>query len=106
MVYAARRRGKGRPRVGRDGPLAHDWKSGFVRLGVVLAASAAVVLGAWLMVRPLGTVSIYLTGYVLLIGGFLALGALYAAVGWIERGFRGNGPPTSATPSSSGGPGG
>ncbi len=71
--------------------MALDWKRGFVRAGVVLVVGAVVVLGARLMVRPLGTVSIYLTGYVLLIGGFLALGALYAAVGWIERGFRGNG---------------
>ncbi len=84
--------------------MALDWKRGLVRLGVVLAAGVAVVLGARLMVRPLSTVSIYLTGYVLLIGGFLALGALYAAVGWIERGFRGNGPSQSAKPSSPGGP--
>jgi len=84
--------------------LALDWKRGFVRAGVVLAVGAAVVIGARLMLRPLSAVSIYLTGYVLLIGGFLALGALYAAVGWIERGFRGNGPPQSAKPSSPGGP--
>lgn len=70
---------------------------------MVLVVSAAVVLGARLMLRPLSTVSIYLTGYVLLIGGFLALGALYAAVGWIERGFRGNGA-ADATRSAPGGP--
>ena len=84
--------------------MALDWKRGLVRLGVVLVVSAAVVLGARLMVRPLSTVSIYLTGYVLLIGGFVALGFFYAGVGWIERGFRGNGPSQSAKPSSPGGP--
>ncbi len=83
--------------------MALDWKRGLVRLGVVLVVSAAVVLGARLMVRPLSTVSIYLTGYVLLIGGFVALGFFYAGVGWIERGFRGNGP-GDATRSAPGGP--
>ncbi len=83
--------------------MALDWKRGLVRLGVVLAAGVAVVLGARLMVRPLGTVSIYLTGYVLLIGGFVALGFFYAGVGWIERGFRGNGG-GDATRSAPGGP--
>ena len=83
--------------------MALDWKRGLVRLGVVLVVSAAVVLGARLMVRPLSTVSIYLTGYVLLIGGFVALGFFYAGVGWIERGFRGNGA-EDATRSAPGGP--
>ena len=83
--------------------MALDWKRGLVRLGVVLVVGAAVVFGARIMVRPLGTVSIYLTGYVLLIGGLLALGALYAGVGWIERGFRGNGA-GDTTRSAPGGP--
>ncbi len=83
--------------------MALDWKRGLVRLGVVLVVAAATVLAARLMVLPLSTVSIYLTGYVLLIGGLLALGALYAAVGWIERGFRGNGA-GDATRSAPGGP--
>ena len=70
--------------------LALDWKRGLVRLGVVLVVGAAVVLGARIMVRPLGTVSIYLTGYVLLIGGPLALGTLYAGLCYIARASPGN----------------
>ncbi len=67
-----------------------DWKRGLIRLvavaGVVLLALAAAIA----VIRWLSTISLFVTGYLLLIGGFIALGMLFVALDWILRGFHRN----------------
>lgn len=67
-----------------------DWKRGLIRLAAVAGAFLLALAAAIAVIRWLSAISLYVTGYFLLIGGFIALGALFVALDWILRGFHRN----------------
>ena len=72
------------------------WIAGLGRLCVVAAALAALLAVMPDVIRWGAARSIVLTGYGLLIGGYLSLGAVYLGVSWVVRGFAG--PPRADQP--------
>jgi len=81
--------GTGGERRPRAGP---GWRRGIVRLAVTLAAFAAVLAAGGALILATRGVHVFLTGMLLLVGGYLALGGLAIAADWIGRGFRGETP--------------
>ncbi|MBL26107.1 MAG: hypothetical protein CMM50_00955 [Rhodospirillaceae bacterium] len=65
------------------------WVTGLGRLCVLSAAIAVLLSTMPEVIRWASARSLYLTGYGLLIGGYLSLAALYLGASWVVRGFAG-----------------
>ena len=61
---------------------------GMLRLAAALAAAVMIAAAGWALIAASAEIGIYATGFMLLIGGYMALFGLYVAAGWIDRGFR------------------
>ncbi len=61
---------------------------GMLRLAAALAAALMIGAAARALIAASSEIGVYTTGFMLLIGGYLALAGLYVAAGWVDRGFR------------------
>ena len=60
---------------------------GMLRLAAALAAALMIGAAGRALIAASPDIGVYTTGFILLIGGYLALAGLYVTAGWVDRGF-------------------
>jgi hypothetical protein len=63
-------------------------RKGMLRLAIALAIGLGIVLAGRGVIALAPHIGLFVSGFMLLFGGYFALAGVYIAIAWVIRGFR------------------